>query len=152
MPLYTQVFSPYPSEDDTRSWFDKIYANGLGNTGNDPCGLFIKDCGCAITSGVMVMRYYGITTSTVNQDINPLTFNNWLSSSTVNGYVGNGNLNWPKVAEYSKDPISGIARLHYDGRRDIGDNYGTTFNDLVSLTDSYVNSALLTKNLQPHMQ
>ncbi|MFH1162234.1 MAG: PxKF domain-containing protein [Candidatus Jorgensenbacteria bacterium] len=141
VPLYTQVISDFPSQADTKNWARETYAEGRGNIGPEDqrCGLTIRDCGCAITSAVMVLRYYDITTGTDNQDVNPLTFNNWLNAN--NGYVGNGNLDWVKVVEYSRDSLSGIARLHYDGRRDIGDNFGTTFNDLVNLTDSYVNSA-----------
>ena len=140
VPLYTQVRSNYPSQALTTSWFDKTYANGTGNIGAEACGPFIQDCGCAITSAVMVMRYYGIATSTDNQDVNPLNFNSWLSSASNKGYVGNGNFDWPKAAEYSKNPLSGIPRLSYDGRRDIDDNYNTTFGDLTSITDIYVNS------------
>ena len=54
----------------------------------------IGDWGCALTSAVMALRYYGF-------DVWPNTLNTWLQSQS-DGYLGNGLLNWLAVTRYCK--------------------------------------------------
>lgn len=98
VPLYTQVFSPYPSEEETRSWFNEPYAQGKKYS----CGSLIKQCGCAITSVVMVARYYDITEAQ-GKDVNPKEINNWLKNEP--GGYKNGALNWEAAAKYTGNRI-----------------------------------------------
>src|SRR3989344_166923 len=120
VPLYTQVVSPYPSVNLTQSWAGDTYA--FGNTETYGCGKIIEDCGCALTSVVMILRYYGVFT-TQGDDVNPSTLNEYLRSEK-DGYVI-GNVNWIIAAnDYSdnrvqlnKDPGMG------GGIRKIRDEY-----------------------------
>ncbi|TSD02481.1 MAG: hypothetical protein Athens071424_3 [Parcubacteria group bacterium Athens0714_24] len=93
VPLYTQILSPYPSISDTDEWDGLKYADG-----NSDCGFSISNCGCAITSIVMVARSYRIT-NTQELDVNPKEINNWLNSES-GGYV-NGGVNWIAAAKYT---------------------------------------------------
>ncbi|MCK4553956.1 right-handed parallel beta-helix repeat-containing protein [Candidatus Parcubacteria bacterium] len=77
VPLYTQNYSQYPSYDKTQKWFSKEYAFGKSGE-NYWCGSEIKDCGCAITSTVMTLRYYNIIDNVKGNDVNPKTINEWL--------------------------------------------------------------------------
>ncbi len=96
VPLYTQVRSDYPSDEETRSWFEEDYAEGP--SGNYDCGSKIEQCGCAITSAVMVLRYHDILMAIDDNDVNPSSINDWLNNH--NGYSA-GAVNWLKVPEYS---------------------------------------------------
>ncbi len=95
VPLYTQVQSPYPSEVLTDAWSKEDYANG---SAVNYCGQKIRQCGCAITSAVMVARYYDVT-SAKNNDVDPLYLNDWLQNN--NGYGKTGDIYWGKVAAYT---------------------------------------------------
>ncbi|MEK7657812.1 MAG: NosD domain-containing protein [Patescibacteria group bacterium] len=102
VPLYTQGLSPYPSWTKTDEWDGLDYAKGAA--GNYRCGSTIAQCGCGITSAVMIGRYYKITESIDKNDVNPGTINKWLKD--YNGYQQsenkqiNGNIKWDKVIEY----------------------------------------------------
>lgn len=95
VPLYTQVRSPYPSDEETFTWSELDYAKGP--SGNYNCGSKIKNCGCAIASAVMIARYYDIL-ETQGKDVNPGEINQWLNDN--DGYQ-NGNVNWISVAQYT---------------------------------------------------
>lgn len=99
-PLYTQGFSDFPSQNDTKSWAPKTYAGGRGNLGpvKDRCGLSIGNCGCAITSMVMLGRYYGVDTAIDGTSVDPLSIDTWLTSH--NGYAGFGKVYWGKAVNY----------------------------------------------------
>ena len=128
VPLYTQVRSDYPSDEGTKIWAELDYAQGVA--GNYGCGSKVKDCGCAITSEVMIMKFHGITLAVDSNDVNPLTFNQWLANN--NGYKSNGEVRWEKIDEYSKDSQTGFTRLQYTGPKGFKDI--TTLNlNLVSL-------------------
>jgi len=66
--------------------------------------------GCSLTSVVMVFRYYGINFLPDGTYLNPTSLNIWLKSQ-VDGYVGEGALNWLAISRLSK-------KIH--------DRYGTT--------------------------
>lgn len=103
VPLYTQGRSAYPSEALTDSWANRSYAKGsLGNYG---CGSTIATCGCALTSAVMVARYYDVTQAQ-DKDVNPKEMNSWLQTEPL-GYQ-NGSIDWLAVARYSN------SRIKYD--------------------------------------
>ncbi|MBI5401698.1 PxKF domain-containing protein [Candidatus Wolfebacteria bacterium] len=100
VPLYTQIISPYPSETATDEWDDLDYANGNAN-----CGRSIAQCGCALTSGAMVLRYYDDGSITnLRGDITPLTLNDWLNIQPK-GYSFGGSVNWLDVARYSNNLV-----------------------------------------------
>jgi parallel beta-helix repeat protein len=99
VPLYTQIVSPYPSETLTDSWDHLIYAKG--DIEHYDCGNTIAQCGCAITSQVMILRFHGVTTTVDTNDVNPGTFNEWLKNN--NGYWPDGGVKWAKIQDYSRD-------------------------------------------------
>jgi parallel beta-helix repeat protein len=121
MPLYTQIESPYPSLNETRLWYRELYANA--NPEKDirySCGYYIYQCGCAITSQVMILRFHGVTTTVDGKDINPGTFNEWLKNN--NGYWPDGGVKWAKIQDYSRDEY-GFARVIYEGPINFKDNF-----------------------------
>jgi len=103
VPQYTQQTSTFPSLSNTTGtglWATHSYDNRLATCGTGVNSSTIMACGCTITSVVMDLRYLKITTNVSNTDVNPLTLNNWLAS-TSQGYQ-NGDLNWSKVPLYAK--------------------------------------------------
>lgn len=110
VPLFTQIRSNYPSDDETKIWAELDYAEG--SAGNYDCGYKIRQCGCAITSEIMIMRFYGIVNTTDGKNVDPAEFNEWLINN--NGYYSNGDIKWPKINDYTKDQF-GIPRLAYSG-------------------------------------
>jgi hypothetical protein len=83
----------FPSLEETISWAELPYAEGLSYH----CGSTIDDCGCAITSMVMMARGNGVTVGIDGEDVNPATLNKWLNEN--NGY-SNGSIKWAKALEY----------------------------------------------------
>jgi parallel beta-helix repeat protein len=119
VPLYTQVISPYPPRTEEDEWADEDYDQGL----NYSCGSTIAKCGCALTSAVMILRYYDVIN--VNDlDVNPGTLNEWLKNNE--GY-NSANINWLKVAKYSEYEVK------YDIKK--SGNYEDNF----ALLDEYLN-------------
>ncbi|MFN3301627.1 MAG: right-handed parallel beta-helix repeat-containing protein, partial [Patescibacteria group bacterium] len=110
VPLYTQVVSNYPSRQATESWFDLDYAHGKKYS----CGSKIYQCGCAITSIVMIARYYGITEAQ-GKDVNPKEINEWLRNEP--GGYQNGNVNWLAAAKYTN------WRIQYERTDNTKNNY-----------------------------
>lgn len=124
VPLYTQRYSPYPSESETLIWSRLQYGTGNYKECFDDELKYsaIRNCGCAITSEVMLLRFHDVTTDINNNDVNPGTFNEWLANPDNNGYWPNGGVKWEKIQEYSKDE-SGFARVIYDGPIKFKDNF-----------------------------
>ncbi len=118
VPLYTQVPSSFPDSISTGIWATQLYANGRGNIPPAACGLSIAQCGCAITSVVMIGRYYGINFGIDGRNLAPDNINAWLeATSTGNlmiGYDSHGNVKWSQAAAYAQDSSSGLG-LHFDG-------------------------------------
>ncbi|MEY2665221.1 MAG: hypothetical protein RLZZ480_326 [Candidatus Parcubacteria bacterium] len=106
-PLYTQVISDHPSIAETTSWANDSYASGKGALGSYPCGLYIKNCGCALSSLVMSARNVGIDTSIVNDSVDPGNLNTYLDS--VGGYDSEGGMYWLKAQAY-------FGRLNSEGK------------------------------------
>ncbi|MCA9368930.1 hypothetical protein KC721_01400 [Candidatus Woesebacteria bacterium] len=59
----------------------------------NPEDVSIGRWGCALSSMVMILDHYGITTFSDTTPINPETLNAWLNTQT-DGYIGEGLLNW----------------------------------------------------------
>src|SRR3989344_1417635 len=97
VPLYTQVFSKYPSEADTDEWDGLGYAKGFTETYG--CGSTIENCGCAIASIVMIARYHLDEDVAQGKDINPGTINEWLKNEQ-DGYF-DGDVNGIAAAKYT---------------------------------------------------
>lgn len=92
-PLYTQIESPNPSSEETAEWADDIYAGG-----GYECGSTIAECGCAITSLVMMARAHGVTSGVTNEDVDPGTLNDWLLHNK--GYDEYGNVFWSRAVDF----------------------------------------------------
>ena len=121
VPLYTQIISPYPSIEETDLWDDLRYGTGnYPECRDSQLGYSaIRSCGCAITSEVMILRFHGVTTDVDGNDVNPQTFNEWLTNNS--GYWPDGGAKWEKIQEYSRDEF-GFARVVYDGPVNYKDN------------------------------
>jgi hypothetical protein len=134
VPLYTQVESNFPSNAQTRVWSSETYANGRGNVPPGACGLNISGCGCAITSIIMLGRYYGINFGIDEQDFTPDHINAWLEATPTGtsmvGYDSHGNVVWSQAAAYAQDASSGTG-LHFDGMTT--DQAPSTLNQYLSL-------------------
>jgi concanavalin A-like lectin/glucanase superfamily protein len=117
IPLYTQVTSTFPSNSSTTGtfwWAPQLLDNITTNT--------IANFGCLITSVVMDLRAYGITTTTAESyesstDVNPENFNEWLeqANSSGTGYspAGSGKMNWMDIPYYAETP-SGTFPVWYN--------------------------------------
>lgn len=127
VPLYTQVRSPFPSDRLTQVWSAQPYADSIATS---TCGATIAQCGCAITSMVMLGRYYGIETGIDSSDVAPNTINSWLSLASTTGYTSGEDLNWGKTIEYLGFKESGKNKSHL-----ALDHHNAT---ATSLIDSYV--------------
>ncbi len=61
--------------------------------------------GCALTSAVMVLRYYGVTTGIDGKEVNPRNLNEWLIAN--NGYLkSDKTIKWDKITEYSGGKVT----------------------------------------------
>jgi parallel beta-helix repeat protein len=135
VPLYTQVESDYPSLIETQRWSKPTDLYGSGNyidCIDSQSRSTIRRCGCAITSMVMLGRYYGINTGIDNTNVDPGTINAWLTNNS--GYTKKGSLRWGKSIEYLGFIENSIkkVRLSLDYH-----NATSTF----SIVDNYITSA-----------
>lgn len=96
-PLYTQIESPYPSIEETKEWADDKFARSDDESAINKCET-IAQCGCAITSLVMMARSEGLKFGVDGKDINPGTLNTWLIEN--NGYDKQGNVFWSRAIDY----------------------------------------------------
>jgi len=110
----------YPTE----VWFDNVVVTSIGDPelnvpllkqtdiswgGNvyDSANLWspqvtgINAWGCALTSAAMVLQFHGITMLPNGTTLDPGTLNTWLGNQ-LDGYVGNGYLNWLAISRLSK--------------------------------------------------
>lgn len=97
VPLVTQVRSIYPSDTLTQGWFSRDYAAGAADNLGD-CGRSIGQCGCAISSMVMLGRYYDIQKGVDGTDSQPFNIDAWMLAN--NGYGRGGAVIWDKASEY----------------------------------------------------
>src|SRR5579872_2302110 len=91
IPLLKQTSNPWQAQeyDTAHIW--------------NPTDPTINAWGCALTSAVMILQYYGIYTipGTNFTPLDPGTLNNWLKSQP-DGYVGTGWVNWLALSRFSK--------------------------------------------------
>lgn len=121
VPLYTQIRSEFPSDDETKIWTNIEYAKGFSE--NYGCGSTIAQCGCAITSIVMIAKYHLDQDIAQGKDINPKEINEWLNDE-LGGYV-KGDVNWIAGAKYTG------WKIKYAKTDNVINNY--------SLLDQYLN-------------
>jgi hypothetical protein len=107
VPLYTQEESNYPDSTDTANWANEAYDDALPGTGCGESTSTIAVCGCAISSVSMWLRYYGITTDTLGNPVNPGNLNAWLEASSSGGYDDEGDLEWGAIQNYASVPGGG---------------------------------------------
>lgn len=114
VPLYMQVVSPFPSEIETARWASRNYAYATAEKPYKTCGWTIGGCGCAITSMVMLGRYYDINAAIDHSGVDPGNINAWLVAH--DGYTSNGKLWWNKSIEYLgyRDQITGKTMVRFD--------------------------------------
>lgn len=109
VPLYTQVVSQFPQRLPQDEWAQLAYGAGnypdckdsLLTTGSST----IRRCGCALTSFVMLSRYYGVTTDASSSDVNPRSMNDWFTTNSK-GFNANGNVVWDEVSHYTSGRIA----------------------------------------------
>ena len=63
----------------------------------------ISKWGCALTSGVMVLRFHDVTTGAGGLDVNPSTLNAWLKEK--DGYLVGGDVNFKSFKQYSDSRV-----------------------------------------------
>lgn len=87
--------APYFSQKDPQ-WGSQEYdhASSLGLD----CGTTIAQCGCALTSAAMLLKYYGVDKSPDSFPTTPKNLNEWLKNNE--GYTF-GSVRWPSIASYS---------------------------------------------------
>lgn len=121
VPHYTQVISTYPSLGSTTVWASASYNNNWPET--------IASSGCYLTVSTMIMRFYGITTSVSGTDVDPLTLDNWLASTTIKGFGKGfvGDLVNPLDVPYFAKTPSGTFRMRYNPTRDYHKGVSSTW-------------------------
>lgn len=104
---------PYFSQLDPQ-WGSQEYDHG--NSLNLWCGSSLAQCGCAVTSAAMILKYYGVDKSPDGFSTNPATLNNWLKSR-ADGFIF-GDTNFQAVADYAEEAnkIYGTPKIDYLGR------------------------------------
>ncbi len=134
VPLYTQTYSQYPSYASTTDWHNNLYAGSSTIDCGQGAGVTstIGYCGCAITSVVMWLRYFGITTDGQGNDVNPGNLNAWLTNHS--GYDVNGNFKWDRITDYASS-TSGL--IIYDAN---STSYGSSASALRPYVDSNLSS------------
>lgn len=134
VPLFKQGIEPF--NDGQPYWEDHIYNDADFQTLY--CGTSIAQCGCAVTSAAMTLRYYGVTHAPIPSPIalqtDPATVNNYFQQGPVRNVDCNldpnvfepglatrgyfcGGVNWYAVSDYSKDAFDtyGTQMLAFNG-------------------------------------
>lgn len=111
-PTPTPLSVPYLSQKNPL-WADEIY-NTAQNWSSNP---FISRWGCALTSAAMTLLYHGIDRITPEINLNPKTLNDWLKNQ-VDGYIGNGFLNWRAVTRLTRLANDSFGSKVLEFRRD----------------------------------
>lgn len=115
VPYFNQTDSPWgPQEYD--------HANSMGPFF---CGSTITQCGCALTSAAMLLKYYGVDKSPTGEPTTPGSLNNWLKANS--GYAF-GSIKWTSVGTYSlkANQNFGTQKIKFNG-------YGNGQNDFDTL-------------------
>ncbi len=81
-------------------WSNTIYDEAPTWVQPDSTQFYIKDWGCALTSAVMILHFYGINQLPDQHWLNPSSLNHWLMDEP-DGYVGDGLVNWLAISRLS---------------------------------------------------
>ena len=92
----TKLSVPFFSQTDPR-WKDQEYDRAAEWAPNRPT---VGRWGCALASGVMVLRYLGITHLPDRSDLDPGSLNAWLIGQ-ADGYYPGGDVNWRALTRLS---------------------------------------------------
>ncbi len=120
VPLLKQGIAPFT--DNNPSWEGTEYDHGTKQT--LWCGTTIADCGCAMTSMAMILRYYGIVNPVDGAITTPTTVNDYFNRNTQCGSGGCvslgysfGDVRWAAVGDYAAEAHSnyGTQKIIYDG-------------------------------------
>lgn len=95
VPLYKQI--------GESGWSSLYYAD---QSAVGSCGRYISDCGCAISSLVMIARYHDIDAGEDSEAVDPGGINDWFESNS--GYTSDGGVKWTAMDKYTE------GRLIYD--------------------------------------
>jgi hypothetical protein len=90
---------PHILQTDT-AWKNAVYDSANHWAGSQSPG--IGRWGCALTSAVMILRYYGFHNFPEGQPIQPDTLNIWLNEQ-IDGYFDQGNLNWRAISRLTHE-------------------------------------------------
>lgn len=104
---------PYFNQKDPL-WGSQEYdhANSIGPFF---CGTTLAQCGCAVTSAAMLLKYYGVDKSPNGLPTNPQTLNDWLKAN--GGFDRFGAIRWNSVASYSlkSNEIYSTQKIKWNG-------------------------------------
>lgn len=96
----TEVLLPVPVfRQDDRNWAEALYDSAPQWAGSQPPTM--HRWGCALTSAVMILRFYGFTTLLDGSPLTPLSLNSWLMAQ-VDGYVADGWVNWVALVRLAR--------------------------------------------------
>lgn len=138
VPLVKQTSSPWGTQeyDSAHIWSPLFQAIG--------------DWGCALTSAVMTLQYYGITVMPDGSPLNPGTLNTWLKLHPE-GYKNGGNVYWPAISDLSrlaKLAFNNTPPLQFDALRfiipnnqtasQIADDIMHNIPDIIAIPDHFV--------------
>lgn len=102
------------------NWGSQIYdhANSIGPFF---CGSTIGECGCAVTSAVMLLTSYQVYNSPGGEITNPQVLDTWLKNRP-HGYVYGG-INWLEVAKYAYEAnkVYDSPKIDFKGTIDFAD-------------------------------
>jgi hypothetical protein len=151
VPLYMQKHGPYPSYASTTDWHDDLYDGSSTIDCYQGAGITstIGYCGCSITSAVMWLRYNGITTDTLGEDVNPGTLNAWLTNTGE--YTSQGDFTWDPIERYASSSSGGAIVFDEDSPSYDGSSI-STLRSLVDakLSSSTPNPVILKENANNH--
>lgn len=145
VPLVTQVASPYPPESSV--WAEMDYADGRGNVPAVPwqhCGQTIRQCGCALTSFVMLGLYYGIEKGIDGSEVTPPNLDSWLLAN--DGYDSYGNIFWTEAIKYYGKEIAGVTHSYFKWDADNLKNFDVIYSYLKNKKPVVLETNILTNS------
>ncbi len=129
----SQVNLNIPSIKQTSApWGSQIYDSAKNWARNNPT---ISSWGCALTSGTMILNYYGINKLPNGSNLNPGSLNIWLNHQK-DGYISTGWVNWLALSRLSKLSKSTNNITSFDALEYFRKNT-TDLNDLLNDINNY---------------
>ena len=96
-----EIFLPVPAvRQDDPVWAMAEYDSALAWSGTAP--VTIERWGCALTSAVMLLRFYGFEKLLDGTPMTPASLNQWLLTQ-VDGYLGHGWVNWVALVRLTRE-------------------------------------------------